>query len=784
MRRLRHDIDGRSRLGGLRRIALAAPVVVVGVLAWTGLAGGTQPYATYESTVTTDGPVAQYRFDDAAGSSTLTDSAGSFTASNSGIVLGGEGPFGGSKSGSFGGAAFASLPSNPLVGATAFSVEGWVDWTGGASYRQPVFDFGSSATNYMYLTPASALTKHTMLFEIRTSVGAVLQVTAPTLKSKTWEYIAVTETSSGTLTLYLNGAQVGETTGATIAPASLGSAPDDYLGKSPISGEPLFNGSMSNVAFYNKALTAEEVKAHYDAAEFPVNIVLPSISGTPQDGQTLTASAGTWTGLTPITLTYQWTLCEPSGASCASIASATKTTYKATPEDVGRTLRIAVTASNSAGSSSASSNQTATVAPLPPAATKLPALSGKAEDGQLLTVSNGTWTGTPPLSYAYQWEACNSSGAECASIAGATASAYRTTTSQIGGTLRAVVTASNAGGSTSATSAVSATIVAGPPVNTSLPEASGTAMEGQTLSAGTGTWAGTPPFTYTYQWQSCNGSGESCSNISGAKSATYALGSGNLGSTLRVLVTAKNTSGSAKATSPVTATVVAKAPVNTVLPVISGTAQDGQTLSTSTGSWTGITPFTYTYQWQRCSGMGGSCVNISGATSSTYIVGHSDVSMTLSVTVTAKNTAGSASASAVATPVVTALAPSNTAAPVISGTARDGQVLSASAGEWAGTPPISYTYQWQSCNGVGEGCSNISGATGSTYVLGHGDVGATLRVLATATNSVGSATATSQASAVVAALARRAPLRRRSPVWHRTVRRSARAQANGPARRP
>jgi hypothetical protein len=750
MRWLLRSGGGRSRL---RRIVLAVLAGVVGVLAWAGLAGGTQPFETYENTVAADGPVAQFRFSDAVGSSTIADSAGSYTATNSGIVLGGEGPFGGSESGSFNGEAYATLPSDPLSGASAFTAEAWVDWGGATLYKQPVFDFGSSSTNYMYLTPASSLTKHTMLFEIRTTSGTVFQVTAPTLKSKAWEYIAVTETSSGTLTLYLNGEQVGETTGVTITPASLGSTPDDYLGKSVVSGEPMFSGNMSNVAFYSKALSASQILAHYNAAEFPVNTVLPTISGTPQDGQTLTAAAGTWTGLKPITFAYQWTLCEPSGAGCANIASATKTTYKATPEDVGRTLRVAVTASNSAGSSSASSNQTATVAPLPPADTKLPALSGKAEDGQVLTVSTGTWTGTPPLSYAYQWEACNSSGAECASIPGGTASTYRVITSQIGGTLRATVTASNAGGSASATSAVSATITAGPPVNTVLPEISGTAMEGQTLSASTGTWAGTPPFTYTYQWESCNSAGESCSNISGAKSPTYALGSSNVGSTLRVIVTAKNASGSAKATSPATAVVVAKAPANTALPVISGTAQDGQTLSASTGSWSGVTPFTYTYQWQRCNSMGASCVNISGATSTTYVLGHSDVGTTLSVTVTAKNTAGSASASSVATPVVTALAPSNTVVPVISGTVRDGQTLSASTGEWAGTSPISYTYQWESCNSAGESCSNISGATSSTYVLGHGDVGTTLRVLVTATNSAGSATATSEASAMVAALA-------------------------------
>lgn len=663
MRWLGRDGGYWSRLGRYRRVVLTVLVAVIGVLVWTGLAGGTQPYDTYQSTVAADGPVAQYRFDDAAGASTLADSAGTDTASNSGITLGGTGPFPGSKSGSFGGSAFASLSSNPLAGATAWSAEGWVYWTGGASYKQPIFDFGSSSTNYMYLTPASALTGHTLLFEIRTTAGTIGQVTAPRPMAKDWEYVAVTGSTAGVLTLYLNGVQVGQTTGVTITPSSLGSTPNDWLGKSQVSTDPKFNGSLSNVAFYTKALSASQVAAHFDAAEYPVNSSLLTISGTAKDGQTLTAAAGSWTGLTPITFAYQWTLCEPSGAGCANIASATKTSYKATPEDVGRTLRVAVTGKNSAGSSSATSNQTATVAPLAPANTKLPALSGKAEDGQVLTVSNGTWTGTPPLSYAYQWEACNSSGAECSSIAGATASTYRVITSQIGGTLRAVVTASNGGGSASATSAASAVVVAGLPVNTVLPEISGTAMEGQTLSASTGTWAGTPPFTYTYQWEKCNSSGESCANLTGATSATYVLGPSNLGTTLRVIVTAKNASGSAKATSAATAVVVAKAPANTALPVVSGTAQDGQTLNASTGSWTGITPFSYTYQWQRCNSSGESCANISGATSSSYVLGHGDVGTTLRVMVTAKNTAGSASASSAATPVVTALAPSNTAVP-------------------------------------------------------------------------------------------------------------------------
>ena len=294
MRRLRHRGATWSLCGGLGRVLLAVLAGLAGIVVWAGQAGGTQPYDTYQSAVTADGPVAQYRFSDEAGSSTVADSAGSHTATNSGITLGGEGPFGGSNSGSFGGEAFASLPSDPLVGATEFTAEAWVNWSGGASYGQPIFDFGSSASNYMYLTPASVLSDHKMLFEIRTTAGAAVQVAAPELSSKSWEYVTVTETSTGTLTLYLNGEQVGQTTGTTITPSSLESTSADYLGKSQVSGDPPFNGALSNVAFYGSALSASQIQAHYRAAEFPVNTSVPTISGTATAGETISASTGTW----------------------------------------------------------------------------------------------------------------------------------------------------------------------------------------------------------------------------------------------------------------------------------------------------------------------------------------------------------------------------------------------------------------------------------------------------------------------------------------------------------
>ncbi len=390
----------------------------------------------------------------------------------------------------------------------------------------------------------------------------------------------------------------------------------------------------------------------------------------------------------------------------------------------------------------------------PPANTALPAVSGTAEDGHTLSASTGSWAGTEPFSYAYQWELCNSAGEGCANISGATASTYALGPGDVGDTLRVVVTAKNSVGSTGATSAASGVVAAIPPSSTAPPTISGTLVDGQALSAATGSWSGSPPLCYAYQWELCNSSGEGCANISGAMSSTYTLGHADVGGTLRVKVTASNPGGSASSTSAASGVVAALAPSNTALPVISGTARDGQALSASTGEWAGTPSLSYAYQWELCNRSGEGCASISGATSPTYTLEHAEVGGTLRVMVVASNAAGSAHATSLASGVVAALAPSNTTPPTISGTAQEGQALSAGTGEWAGTPPFGYVYQWQSCNAFGEGCLPISGASGSSYTATSGDVGETLRVLVTASNAAGSASAVSSVTAVVASAGR------------------------------
>ncbi len=480
----------------------------------------------------------------------------------------------------------------------------------------------------------------------------------------------------------------------------------------------------------------------------PSNTALPTILGKVEERQTLTASTGTWAGTEPIAYAYQWQSCNSKGESCANISGATSSTYKLTSSNVGGTVRVDVTAKNLVNSISALSVVTSVVAASPPVNTALPAVSGMAESGQLMTVSNGSWEGTPTISYAYQWETCNSKGESCSSISGATASSYRVLNSQVGDTLRATVTADNSAGSEKATSTATATITTGPPVNTELPAISGTAKEGETFSASTGTWVGGEPFSYTYQWKSCNTTGESCSNISGATGSTYKLTSGNVGKTLRIVLTTKNSVSSTEATSTASAVVVAP-PSNTALPTISGIEESGQLLAVSNGSWEGTPTIAYAYQWESCNSKGEGCSTISGATASTYRVLNSQVGDTLRAIVTASNSVGSEKAMSAATVTITTGPPTETELPVISGKAEEGQTLSGSTGVWSGGEPFTYAYQWKSCSSSGESCSNISGATSSTFNLTSSYVGKTLRLTVTAKDSIGSSEVSSSASAVV-----------------------------------
>jgi Glycosyl hydrolase family 26 len=99
-----------------------------------------------------------------------------------------------------------------------------------------------------------------------------------------------------------------------------------------------------------------------------------------------------------------------------------------------------------------------------------------------------------------------------------------------------------------------------------------------------------------------------------------------------------------------------------------------------------------------------------------------------------------------------ASAPTSTAAPTISGRAREGQTLTVEPGGWSGTAPLTYSYQWRRCDAAGGNCVGIDGATASLHQVSRADVGTTLRCQVTATNVAGSSSASSARTDVVTSI--------------------------------
>jgi hypothetical protein len=179
------------------------------------------------------------------------------------------------------------------------------------------------------------------------------------------------------------------------------------------------------------------------AGSAPANTVPPAITtdGTPQVGETISASTGTWTN-SPTGYTYQWL------RNLAPISDATSSSYELTEGDGGQLISCAVTASNAHGSA------TATSAPVtpdeaeptdPPVNTVAPVLAGSPIIGQTLICGTGTWTGAP-TEFAFQWTRDGDP------IEGETDDSYVLVEGDEGHEIACIVTATNGIGSTNAES--------------------------------------------------------------------------------------------------------------------------------------------------------------------------------------------------------------------------------------------------------------------------------------------------------------------------------------------
>ncbi|MFN2627346.1 MAG: hypothetical protein ABR569_01765 [Gaiellaceae bacterium] len=287
----------------------------------------------------------------------------------------------------------------------------------------------------------------------------------------------------------------------------------------------------------------------------------------------------------------------------------------------------------------------------------------------------------------------------------------------------------------------------GAPVNTDLPTiflpfGSTAPTVGQGVSTSIGSWTGAFPITYTYQWKKCDVKTTSCYTIPDATFSFFTPTPDEYGWQLRVEITATNSVGSTSQNSLPTPAVTALAPHLMDTPPIIGDNVENQTLTVSSGNWSGSLPLAFTYEWRRCDAFGTlpSCVAIPGATDTSYTLTTADIDFTIRVFITGKNFVGSETDFTNHTfPTLPRprFPPSSTVQPVVTGTPRLGSRLVAVAGFWDGEPPITTVYRWQRCDATGSSCVDVPARTKLFYVLTAADLGSTIRLVATAQNTIG-----------------------------------------------
>ena len=423
------------------------------------------------------------------------------------------------------------------------------------------------------------------------------------------------------------------------------------------------------------------------SASAPVNAQPPRVLGTVQEGQVLKANPGVWRGTGPITVSFQWQVCDASGCTDVQSMKATDRIFAVPSADVGKSIRVVVTATNRVGSASMASQTTVPVLVAPatnPRNTTLPEIFGTLKAGQTLVAQPGSWSASnPPIRFSYQWRICRPDGGAC-NTTNVTSRTFTLKGSDVGHSFRVLVRAVSANGPvtplrTSAALSDPTPVVGqiSAPVNTSAPTITGKAQVGQLLTAQNGSWRGTQPISYGYQWLRCDQNGANCVTLNGATQTGFKLSDKDIGHRMRVLVTAVNRFGSTQVLSGSTDTVKAQpvpGPANTRTPTITGAAVQGATLSANPGTWQGQGPITISYQWARCDAALKSCPAIAGATTSMHLLGSLDVGHRLLVQVTAHNPGGISVASSSPTAVVQGSTPPPPPPPSTSGTVSISQV--------------------------------------------------------------------------------------------------------------
>ncbi len=465
------------------------------------------------------------------------------------------------------------------------------------------------------------------------------------------------------------------------------------------------------------------VRGPLDAGQNTEATGVPTISGTAQAGETLTAvttGIADSDGLTNVSYSHQWL------ADDADIPGATDSTYTLTDDEVGKAIKVKVSFTDDADNEeSLTSTATAQVTALPNSpATGAPTISGTAQAGETLTaVTTGIADadGLDNVSYSHQWLA------DDADIPGATDSSYTLTDDEVGKAIKVKVSfTDDRNNEETLTSTATAAVTARPnSPATGEPSISGTAQARETLTANISAIVdadGLANVDFSYQWLADD------ADIQDASDSTYTLTDDEVGKAIKVKVTFTDDAQNEETlTSAGTGTEAVTAKANTPAtgaPTISGGAQAGQTLTAQTSGITdsdGLTNVSYSHQWLADD------AEIQNATDSTYTLTDDEVGKAIKVKVSfTDDRDNEESLTSAATAQVTALHNNPaTGAPTISGTAQAGETLTAvttGIADADGLSNVSYSHQWLADD------ADISGATDSTYTLTDDEVGKAIKV--------------------------------------------------------
>ena len=556
------------------------------------------------------------------------------------------------------------------------------------------------------------------------------------------------------------------------------------------------------------ALSGATVVSTARIASAQVTLQSPVLTGTPQIastdvmvGQTLSAQNGTWLADPNPSFSYQWHSCKgpvlaskTKDADCTAISGETQSTFTLNNAVMNRYIVLQVNATNAANSTSpavaysASTSKVlkeAEVVQAPTLVFSSKSTTGQPIVGSVISAKTGTWAGSPSPTKSLKWFVCDSpvsagvgaKPSDCNEISGETDNKITAILDWQGKYVTFAETATNGVGAGSAT--VFAEVepqetIQTKPLFTGNPSISGTARTGQTLSANPSLSTVGGDALAKYQWLECSASQNAgttlpstCKAIAGETEQTFQVTAAYEESFMVVRVTLENAAGSSVKFSDSTE-IVTGPPVN--LSALRPTSTAGQlrvdsSVSAGATTWGGYPKPNLTFSWYRCdlpvssksSSIPDDCVQISGATQTTYTPVRADSGKYLSLRTSATQ----------GLEVVTVWSPTSDQvyeapsfdSPPSVGTQHvlEGTPLQSNAGQLRGYPTAVKSYVWYRCKAEVEsdsaaapaGCTIVPGATSASYEFVAADVGKYLLTAVTITNDAGTSKRFSPTSSMV-----------------------------------